>query len=114
MDILWLDGYMMAKTGATKDFKVEWQWDRYMIGGKMFAAICSHKDGRKIITLKCEPAMGEVLRHNHRDIIEGYYMNKVHWNSVYLDGAVTEDIIKSMIDMSYSLVLASLPKSKKI
>lgn len=37
-------------------------------------------------------------------------MNKQHWNSVYLDGEVPDDILKQMIDMSYELVLNSLSK----
>lgn len=39
-------------------------------------------------------------------------MNKQHWNSIYLDGDVPNDILKQMIDMSYDSVLSSL--SKKI
>jgi hypothetical protein len=35
----WLDDYLLGKPGATKDFKVEWGWYRYMAGGKMFAAV---------------------------------------------------------------------------
>lgn len=35
----WWDEYLSKKPGVTKDFKVEWEWDRYMIGDKMFAAI---------------------------------------------------------------------------
>jgi predicted DNA-binding protein (MmcQ/YjbR family) len=37
-------------------------------------------------------------------------MNKVHWNSVFLDGNVPEDVIKQMIDMSYKLIFNSLTK----
>lgn len=37
-------------------------------------------------------------------------MNKVHWNSVYLDGDVPDDILKQMIDMSYNLIFNSLSK----
>ncbi|MNP85293.1 hypothetical protein D3C76_1849660 [compost metagenome] len=51
-----------------------------------------------------------MLRENYDDIIEGYYMNKVHWNSVFLDGNVPEDVIKQMIDMSYNLIFGSLTK----
>ncbi len=37
-------------------------------------------------------------------------MNKEHWNSVYLEGNVPDDVFKQMIDMSYNLVLNSLSK----
>lgn len=59
----WLDKYLRAKPGAEHDYKLEWQWDRYMIRGKLFAAICSpgpeHKTygGRPLINLKCDPGV---------------------------------------------------------
>ena len=37
-------------------------------------------------------------------------MNKVHWNSIKPDGAVPDDILRDMVDKSYTLVLQSLPK----
>ena len=48
-------------------------------------------------------------------IIPGYYMNKVHWNSLLLNkiDAVTEQLVMEMIDSSYDTVLKSLPKKKQ-
>lgn len=34
MKYAWMDEYLMNKTGVTKDLKEEWNWIRYMIGGK--------------------------------------------------------------------------------
>ena len=34
----WLDAYLLGMPGATTDYKVEWEWQRYQVGGKMFAA----------------------------------------------------------------------------
>lgn len=106
----WLDAYCLSKKGATKDFKVEWNATRYLIGEKMFGMRCGDKDGKAIITLKCEPLFGAALREQYPDIIPGYYMNKEHWNSVYLEGDTPDDILKQMIDMSHDLVLRSLSK----
>lgn len=79
----------------------------------MFAAVCKDAAGtRDIITLKLEPSDGDFLRNQYEDIIPGHYMNKVHWNSIYLDGKVPIDIIKESIDKSYHLVLAGLTKKK--
>ena len=36
----WLDGYLQSLDCCEKDYKAEWGWFRYMIGGKMFAALC--------------------------------------------------------------------------
>jgi predicted DNA-binding protein (MmcQ/YjbR family) len=40
-------------------------------------------------------------------------MNKKHWNTVVLDGVIPEKEISGMIDHSYDLVVASLPKAKQ-
>jgi len=110
MKYTWLDEYLLSKTGANKDFKVEWQWHRYLIKDKMFGAICSDKVGKPIVTIKCEPIVGDLLRSQYTDIVPGYYMNKEHWNSVYLDGEVLDEVLRNMIDMSYQLVFNSLSK----
>lgn len=114
MNYPWLDEYLLNHKGATKDFKEEWQWDRYQIGGKLFAAICHGEDGKQILTVKCEPEYGRCLRENYADITPGYYMNKVHWNSVDLDGNVPDSVIKDMIEQSYALVLGSLSKKRQL
>ncbi len=106
----WIDGHCLAKKGTVKDFKVEWDATRYLIGGKMFAMQGGDKEKKGIITLKCEPPYGRFLRTEYQHIIAGYYMNKEHWNSVYLDGDVPDNVLKQMIDISYELVFNSLSK----
>ena len=36
----WIEEYLMGKPGVTKDLQADWNWIRFHIGGKMFAAIC--------------------------------------------------------------------------
>lgn len=110
----WIDSYLMDKAGVTKDLKIEWNWIRYQVGGKMFAAIClDSTDKEKYITVKLNPDEGEFLRKQYDDIIPGYYMNKVHWNSVNPDGSVPDELLKDMLDKSYSLVLSAFSKKKQ-
>ncbi|MEM1483753.1 MmcQ/YjbR family DNA-binding protein [Oscillospiraceae bacterium PP1C4] len=110
MNYPWLDEYLLSKTGATKDFKAEWNAYRYLLGDKMFAMQGGDKEGKPIITLKCDPAFGQLLRKQYPYIIAGYYMNKEHWNSVYLDGDTPADVVRQMVDQSHELILRSLPK----
>lgn len=110
----WLDEYLLAKKGVTKDLKTEWNWIRYQIGGKLFAAVCLDGENKPYyITLKLEPAEGEFLRGQYEDILPGYYMNKQHWNSIRPDGAVPEELLRTLLDKSYQLVLTSLPKKRQ-
>ncbi len=114
MRYTWIDDYLLAKKGVTKDFKEEWNWIRYQIGGKMFAAIClGENDEPYYITLKLEPSEGDFFRAQYKDIVPGYYMNKVHWNSIRPDGEVPDELVKDFLDKSYQLVLEGLSKKKQ-
>ena len=112
----WLDEYLLSMPGATKDFKLEWGWFRYLIGGKMFAATCQPGPEykayvcRELLTLKCEPLLAEALRNEYADIIPGFYMDKRNWNSIYLDGDVPETVLRDLCERSYSLVFSKLTK----
>ena len=108
----WLDGELLRLPGVTHDFKAEWYWTRYMVGGKLFCALCHDDAGADVyITVKLEPLRGEFLRAQFpEDVIPGYYMNKLHWNSVRTQGSLPEDILRDMLMESYRLVAAGLPK----
>lgn len=110
MEYEWLEDYCLNKKGAEKDFKEEWNATRYLIREKMFVMQGGDKEGNPIITIKCEPSFGRFLRDEYEDIIPGYYMNKEHWNSVYIGGRVPDEVVKQMIDMSYSLIIGSFSK----
>ena len=110
----WLDEYLLGKRGVTKDLQKDWNWVRYHIGGKMFAAVClDGKNEPYYINVKLEPMEGEFLRSQYEDIIPGYYSNKQHWNSVKPDGQVPDGLMKEMLDKSYLLVLRGLSKHKQ-
>ena len=109
----WLDKYLMSKKGTTKNTE-NWNWVRYMLGDKMYLAICLDDNNKPYyITLKLEPLEGELLRKQYRDIIPGYYMNKVHWNSINPNGEVPDELIKELADKSYDLILKSFSKKKQ-
>ena len=107
----WIDEFLLGKPGVTRDLQPEWNWIRYQIGGKMFAAVCRDDNDIPVyITLKLDPLEGEFWRGQYKDIIPGYYMNKVHWNSVKADGEVPDDVLKDLLDKAYKIVLGSLSK----
>lgn len=106
----WMDAYCLAKPGAQKDYKAEWNAVRYLLGGKMFAMVGGDKEGRPIISVKLEPEFGEFVRRSSRFIVPGYYMNKTHWSSVYLEGDVPDSLMREMLDRSWRLIFTSLSK----
>lgn len=114
MRYIWIDEFLLGKKGVTKDIQKDWNWIRYQIGGKMFTAIClNEKSEPYYITLKLEPSEGDFLRNQYEDIIPGYYMNKVHWNSINPDGEVPDDLLKDLLEKSYQLVLSGFSKKKQ-
>ena len=110
----WMDDFLMSKPGVTRHLQKDWNWIRYQIGGKMFAAICLDDDDKPYyITLKLDPVEGDFLRQQYEDILPGYYMNKMHWNSIKPDGAVPDELLKDLLDKSYQLVLSGFSKKKQ-
>ena len=114
MNYPWTDEYLLKKAAVHKDFKEEWGWYRYQIGGKMFAAVCLDEAGKTYyITMKLAPANGDFYRRQYPDVLPGYYMNKVHWNSIKADGQVPDAVLRDMLDEAYDLVLHSFSKKKQ-
>lgn len=113
MNYDWLEEFCLSKVGTTKDYQGDWEAIRYFIGGKMYLMQCEDKYKKPIITVKCEPKFGRYLRDKYKDIVPGYYMNKEHWNSIYIEGDVPDEVVKQMILMSYELVFKSLTKKKQ-
>ena len=110
----WMDAYLLSKRAVTKDLQPEWNWIRYKIGDRMFAAILLDDDDKPVyINVKLEPTEGEFLRGQYADIIPGYYSDKRCWNSVMPDGEVPDELLKSLLDKSYALVLKGLSRKRQ-
>jgi predicted DNA-binding protein (MmcQ/YjbR family) len=81
----------------------------FKVAGKMFALSDLNAE-RLEISRKCEPELAEGLRAAHRAIRPGYHLNKRHWNTVTLDGSLPDRTVLDMIEDSYDLVVAGLPR----
>lgn len=66
------------------------------------------------INLKCHPEKAVQLREQYAAVRPGYHMNKRHWNTILMDGSVSDKEVRAWIDDSYALVVASLPRSKRL
>ncbi len=85
----------------------------YKVKGKMFATLAFVvEDGVETArtNLKCDPQYAVELRAGHDAILPGYHMNKRHWNTLVLDGTLPEKLMGELIDHSWELVVAGLPK----
>lgn len=114
MNYAWIEEYCMAKKAAEKEYKPDWEATLYKIHGKMFAMLSNDAKNKPILNVKSEPTVGQTMRNSYRCIVAGYHMNKEHWNSIYLDGEVPDDVVKNMIDSSYNLILHSFSKKVQV
>lgn len=104
--------YCLSKPGASEEYPFGPRPLVMKAGGKMFALISCEGD-RYSISLKCDPVIAANLREQNPAIRPGYHLNKQHWNTVVLDGSLSESELQAMIDHSYDLVVRSLPKAKR-
>ena len=81
----------------------------FKIKNKLFAILIKQQGIYKI-NLKCHPEEAVILREIFEDVIPGYHMNKMHWNTVLLNDSIPDEEIKRMIDRSYFLVVKKLKK----
>jgi predicted DNA-binding protein (MmcQ/YjbR family) len=108
-----LRAFCLSLAGAEETFPFGPETSVFKVGGKMFALSQLRRSPLQV-SLKCEPALAEQLRATHAAVTPGYHLNKRHWNTVALDGSVPEREVKDMIEDSYDLVVARLPRSSRL
>lgn len=79
-----------------------WTTIRHSDNKKIFALVFE-RDDKLYINLKCEPQYIEELRELKAAVSPGYHMNKSHWNTVMVNGDVSERELAKMIEHSYTL-----------
>jgi predicted DNA-binding protein (MmcQ/YjbR family) len=104
-----LRAYLLNKKGATEERPFGPETLVFKVMGKMFALVAWEARPLRV-NLKCDPELALALRNQYQAVQPGYHMNKNHWNTVTLDGAIPDDEIQGMIDHSYALVVKALKK----
>ena len=79
-----------------------WTVMRHKENQKVFAWIFQ-REGHIWVNVKCDPQWREFWREAFPSVIPGYHLNKMHWNSIILDGTVPDKDIKRMVQESYDL-----------
>ena len=86
----------------------------YKVGGKMFAL--TTLDARPLTAnLKCDPEHSISLRAEHPGLnVPGWHMTKRHWNTVTVDAELPDQLVRELIEDSYDLVVAGLPRAERL
>ena len=100
----------LALAGAAEEFPFNPEVSVFKVGGRMFAL--SMLDSEPLeVSVKCDPELAVQLRAAHQSIRPGYHLNKRHWNTITLDGSLPDRTVLDMVEDSYDIVVAALPRS---
>ncbi|MFY0625151.1 MAG: MmcQ/YjbR family DNA-binding protein [Reichenbachiella sp.] len=111
MNIEFFRDYCLQKPGVTEDFPFDEHTIVFKVMNKMFAL--ADVDNFEFTNLKCDPELAIQLRETFSCVRPGYHMNKKHWNSVDIDGTVSDQKIFEWVDHSYDMVVQGLTKKDK-
>ena len=104
--------YCLSKKGVTEDLPFGPDTLVFKVMGKMFALSGLERLPPQV-NLKCDPERALALREEYDgDIIPGYHMSKVHWNTVMLE-SLPPKLILELTDHSYQLVVSKFTKKLK-
>jgi predicted DNA-binding protein (MmcQ/YjbR family) len=108
----WLD-YCLAKPGAWQD--EPWEGDVVVkVADKIFAFLGS-AEHPTALGLKCgnREAADVWLERYPGAATKSAYIGAHGWNNFALSGTIPDDELAELIDLSYDLVVAKLPKAKR-
>lgn len=108
-----MKAHLLAKPGTTAEQPFSPDSLVFKVAGKMFALVALENDPLRI-SFKAPPELNEELRRRWPTLQGAYHMNKKHWSMVDLDGSVPRDLVLDLVDGSYDLVFASLPKKVRL
>src|SRR5260370_39360184 len=107
-----LKAWCLALPDAREDFPFGDEVSVFKVGGKMFA-LCALDHRPLQLSVKCDPEFAVQLRAAHPAIAAGYHLNKRHWNTITLDGSLTDEMVTDLLEDSYHLVVDSLPRARR-
>lgn len=110
MNIEEIRDYCLGKKGVTESFPFNETVLVFKVMNKMFLLSDLEGDG---ITLKNDPEKNLQLREEFVEIIDAFHMNKMHWNTVQYKSAISNNLLKELIDESYDIIIKSLTKKKQ-
>jgi predicted DNA-binding protein (MmcQ/YjbR family) len=101
-----VEEFILSMPNARLDYPFGETTAVYKAGNdKMFALISEGSDPLRI-SLKGDPQLNELLRQKYETVLEGYHLNKKHWNTLILTGQLDDQEIKDLIRHSYELVVS--------
>lgn len=113
MDIVEFREYCMSLPEVEETLPFDDVTVVFKAGGRMFAVIGI--DDPSHFVVKCDPDRAVALRERYPAIAAAWHFNKRHWNSVRLDGGLSDEFLRREIRHSYMLVVRKnvTPKAER-
>ena len=105
-------GYCLAKKRVSEETPFDEDTLVFKVAGKIFAI--TNISTFDSVNLKVDPEWGEQMRDQYDWVVPAYHMNKKHWVTIKMDGAVKDLLLKQWIDTSYDLVVQNLTKRERL
>ncbi|MBL7918562.1 MAG: MmcQ/YjbR family DNA-binding protein [Bacteroidia bacterium] len=112
MDIVSLREFCISLPHVEESFPFDENTLVFKVGGKIFLLVDIESNPLSF-NVKCNPELAIELREKYTHVKPGYHMNKKHWNTIVCETNLNDTLLKNWIDLSYNLVLNSLPKKIK-
>ncbi len=109
MNIEQLHEYALSLPDVTESFPFDETTLVMKAGGKMFLLVSLDADPLQF-NVKCDPERAIELREEYDCVLPGYHMNKKHWNTIVVDGTLTNKQLKEMVLDSYNLIVKKKKK----
>ena len=103
MNIEELRLYALLLPGVTESFPFGDDVIVFKINNKIFLLLPLTSEKLQF-NVKCDPEKAIELREKYDCITPGYHMNKIHWNTIIVDGTLSGKQLKEFIEDSYNLV----------
>ncbi|MFZ4929447.1 MmcQ/YjbR family DNA-binding protein [Chryseobacterium sp. Mn2064] len=112
MNIEELREFCMSIPLATEDMPFKDEYLMFRVYDKWFTVI-PLDDTDLNISVKCDPDYAIELREKYNAVSPAWHFNKKYWNSIQLNGDVSDELVKKLILHSVDEVLAKLPKKQQ-
>lgn len=109
MNIEQLHEYALSLPDVTESFPFDETTLVMKAAGKMFLLVSLDADPLQF-NVKCDPERAIELREEYDCVLPGYHMNKKHWNTIVVDGTLTNKQLKEMVLDSYNLIVKKKKK----
>lgn len=112
MNIEQLRQYCIGKADVEEGFPFGETVLVFKVKGKIFLLLPLDTEQLQF-NVKCDPEKAIELRAEFSSVKPGFHMNKTHWNTIYVDGTVSDKLILEWVDHSYELInQVKMKKSK--